>query len=167
MIFFSSNLGVKEFEKALGSKFGFLHDEKSADEKVEVRGRTSRDAVRRKFAPEFVNRLDKIVVFKPLNEEALRSIVDLELGRVQRRIIKADWPFALSITDEGRELLLREGYSEEFGARELKRVVERLVTKPIAKLISTGQVKVGDHLLIDKADDDLIFRRRLRLDEAA
>src|SRR5713226_3387562 len=108
---------------------------KGLDVKV---ARTAVEAARRNFSPEFMNRLDKIVVFHPLNGEQLAEVLEIELGQVQFRV-----------TDAGREFLLHEGTDQRYGARHLKRAIEQRVVFPMANLLATGQVKAGDMLCID------------------
>ncbi len=117
------------------------------DEKV---ARTAVEAARRKFSPEFMNRLDKIVVFHPLNREQLAEVLRIELSQVQQRVLEtANGQFLFRMTDAGREFLLCEGTDQRYGARHLKRAIERHVVFPLANLLATGQVQAGDMLYID------------------
>jgi len=118
------------------------------DQKVE---RTAVEAARRKFSPEFMNRLDKVVVFHPLKREELEEVLEIELGQVQKRVLDSSrGPFLFRITSEGREFLLQEGTDQRYGARNLKRVIERYLVSPLARLLATAQVQSGDVLLIDR-----------------
>jgi len=102
-------------------------------------------AARKKFTPEFVNRLDKIVVFHPLGQEELRKIIDIELEMVQERIQKAaDKSFLVNVTDSAREFLLTQGTDSRYGARHLKRAIEHLLVQPLANLIASGQIRRDD-----------------------
>jgi len=129
-------------------------------EKVE---RTAVEAARRKFSPEFMNRLDKVVVFHPLKREELDEVLEIELGNVQKRVLDSTTrPFQFRITEQGREFLLQEGTDQRYGARHLKRAIERFVVYPIARLLATAQLRQGDALLIDRdpiADKGLAFLR--------
>jgi ATP-dependent Clp protease ATP-binding subunit ClpA len=117
------------------------------DEKV---ARTAVEAARRKFSPEFINRLDKIVVFHSLNREQLAEVLQIELGQLQQRVLETQsGQFLFRMTEAGREFLLREGTDQRYGARHLKRAIERHVVFPLANLLATGQVKAGDKLCID------------------
>ena len=111
-------------------------------------------AARRKFTPEFVNRIDKIVVFRPLGRAELCRIVDIELGMVQARIqnAAADKPFGLNVTDSAREFLLTEGTDSRYGARHLKRAIERLVVCPLSNLIASGQIQRGDRIRVSHSE---------------
>jgi len=117
------------------------------DEKVE---RTAVEAARRKFSPEFMNRLDKVVVFHPLRREQLQEVLNIELGQVQQRVLDtAKGQFLFRVTDTGREFLLKEGTDQRYGARHLKRAIERHVVYPLANLLATDQVSLGDLVRID------------------
>jgi ATP-dependent Clp protease ATP-binding subunit ClpA len=105
-------------------------------------------AARRKFTPEFMNRLDKVVVFQPLGEHQLRSILDLELARVQQRVFNGT-PFLFQLKDAAKDHLLEEGTDSKYGARHLKRAIERSLVYPMANLIATQQVRSGDLVEVD------------------
>jgi ATP-dependent Clp protease ATP-binding subunit ClpA len=132
---------------------------KGLNEKVE---RTAVEAARRKFSPEFMNRLDKVVVFHPLKRQELDEVLEIELRQVQKRLLNcARSPFQFRITNEGRQFLLQEGTDQRYGARHLKRAIERYVVCPIARLLATAQVCSGDVLLIDRhpGEEELAFTR--------
>jgi ATP-dependent Clp protease ATP-binding subunit ClpA len=140
VIFMTSNLGGAEITELMHGGMGFI-------QKVE---RTAVEAARRKFSPEFMNRLDKIVVFHSLNREQLAEVLQIELGQLQQRVLEtANGQFLFRVTDAGREFLLREGTDQRYGARHLKRAIERQVVFPLANLLATEQVKAGDMLSID------------------
>jgi ATP-dependent Clp protease ATP-binding subunit ClpA len=112
--------------------------------------RTAVEAARRKFSPEFMNRLDKIVVFHSLNRERLAEVLEIELEQVQQRVSETqNGQFQFRVTDAGCEFLLGEGTDQRYGARHLKRAIERHVVFPLANLLATGQVKAGDMVCID------------------
>ena len=117
------------------------------DEKVE---RTAVEAARRKFSPEFMNRLDKVVVFHPLRRQQLQQVLEIELGQVQQRVLEtAKGQFLFRVTKAGRDFLLQEGADQRYGARHLKRTIDQHVVYPLANLLATEQVRVGDMLCID------------------
>ena len=103
------------------------------------------EAARRKFTPEFMNRIDKTVVFRALGQEELKKILDLELNVLQQRVFNSPSavPFGFSLTDSAKEYVLREGTDIKYGARHLKRAIERSLD-PISNLIATAQVRTGD-----------------------
>jgi len=154
MVFLTSNLGAAEMTSLVTPKLGF-HVPSSADAgsdaKMSARiSRTGVEAARQKFTPEFMNRLDKIVVFKSLGKAELRKIVDIELEMVQQRILAtAAKPFLVNVTAEAREYLLAEGTDVRYGARPLKRAIERLLVQPISNLMATGQIQRGDCIRVN------------------
>src|SRR5438094_3070321 len=163
VIFLTSNLGGGEITELMQGGMGFIQpkDKPAAgiDEKVE---RTAVEAARRKFSPEFMNRLDKVVVFHPLRREQLEKVLEIELGQVQQRGLEtAKGQFLFRVTDGGRDFLLQEGTDQRYGARHLKRAIERHVVYPLANLLATEQVHLGDLICIDwnKEQDRLTFVR--------
>jgi len=154
MIFMTSNLGAAEMSSLVSPRLGFQGpslENPGCQEKLSARiSRTGVAAARQKFTPEFINRLDKIVVFKSLGNEELRRIVDIELEMVHQRIqtAAAGKPFLLNVTDSARELLLREGTDVRYGARPLKRAIERLLVQPLSNLMATGQIQRGDRIRV-------------------
>src|SRR6266704_3532283 len=150
VIFLTSNLGGGEIAELMHGGMGFVQPtDKPAtglDEKVQ---RTAVEAARRKFSPEFMNRLDKVVVFHPLQREQLQEVLDIELGQVQQRVLDtAKGQFLFRVTEAGREFLLQEGTDQRYGARHLKRAIERHVVYPLANLLATDQVNLGDLVCI-------------------
>jgi ATP-dependent Clp protease ATP-binding subunit ClpA len=163
VIFLTSNLGGGEITELMGGGYGFIKsDDKpttNLDEKVE---RTAVEAARRKFSPEFMNRLDKLVVFHPLHRKQLEQVLDIELAMVQQRVLEtAKGQFLFRVTTNGRDFLLQEGTDQRYGARHLKRAIERHVVYPMANLLATDQVRLGDMICIDwePSDDHLQFVR--------
>jgi ATP-dependent Clp protease ATP-binding subunit ClpA len=163
VIFLTSNLGSGEITELMQGGMGFVQPtdkpEAGLDQKVE---RTAVEAARRKFSPEFMNRLDKVVVFHPLRREQLEEVLDIELGQVQQRVLEtAKGQFLFRVTGAGREFLLKEGTDQRYGARHLKRAIERHVVYPLANLLATEQVHLGDLVCIDwdQAHSQLTFVR--------
>src|SRR5215467_13778000 len=163
VIFLTSNLGSGQIADLLQGGMGFIqpNDEPRAGLQKKVE-RAAVEAARRRFSPEFMNRLDKLVVFHPLKREELDEVLEIELRNVQKRVLDSTTrPFLFLITEEGREFLLHEGTDQRYGARHLKRAIERYVVCPIARLVATAQVHQGDTLLIDRhpGDKGLAFSR--------
>src|SRR6202795_2345568 len=163
VIFLTSNLGGSQIADLMHGGMGFIQPRDKATtglhEKVE---RTAVEAARRKFSPEFMNRLDKVVVFHPLKREELDEVLEIELRQVQKRVLDSTTrPFLFRITSEGREFLLQEGIDQRYGARHLKRAIERYVVYPIARLLATAQVYQDDVLVIDRhpREEGLLFLR--------
>jgi ATP-dependent Clp protease ATP-binding subunit ClpB len=114
--------------------------------------------MRRHFRPEFLNRIDDIVVFRPLGRDDLRHIVELQLERVRRLL--ADRRMDLEITEAAEDLIAEEGFDPAFGARPLKRAIQRLVQNPLAMRILDGEFDDGDTIRVDRAEgDQLVFER--------
>ncbi|MBM3810492.1 MAG: ATP-dependent Clp protease ATP-binding subunit [Acidimicrobiia bacterium] len=172
MIFMTSNLGAGEMSSILSPKLGFgsilpaaPKTDGKADNKLNQKiARSGVEAARRKFTPEFMNRLDKIVVFRPLGEAELRKILDIELTFVQQRVFQSgatERSFVFTLTESAKEYLLIEGTDSKYGARHLKRAIERLLVQPLSNLIATQQVRGGDWVKVDFDTDgkQMIFHR--------
>jgi len=163
VIFMTSNLGGGEITELMEGGMGFIQPKDKPiaglDEKVE---RTAIEAARRKFSPEFMNRLDKVVVFHPLLRNQLEEVLEIELGQVQQRVLEtARGQFLFRVTSAAREFLLTEGTDQRYGARHLKRAIERNIVYPLANLLATEQVHIGDLICIDfnKKESCLTFTR--------
>ena len=151
VIFLTSNLGGGEITELMSGGMGFIQPKDKPitglDEKVE---RTAVEAARRKFSPEFMNRLDKVVVFHPLQRTQLEEVLEIELGQVQQRVLEtARGQFLFRVTSAARDFLLQEGTDQRYGARHLKRAIERHIVYPLANLLATEQVRLGDLIKID------------------
>src|SRR2546427_10421846 len=153
MIFLTSNLGAKEMSELITGSIGFAPArgkrmlEDDVDQKIY---RTASEAAKRKFSPEFMNRIDKVVVFRSLKEYHLKQILELELGQVQNRIMRGSGEkFIFKCTDEAKKFLLDEGIDFKYGARHLKRAIERFLVYAISNLVATQQVATGDLVIID------------------
>jgi ATP-dependent Clp protease ATP-binding subunit ClpB len=151
VIFLTSNLGGGEITDLMNGGMGFVQPTDKPvtglNEKIE---RTAIEAARRKFSPEFMNRLDKVVVFHPLKRNQLEEVLEIELENVQKRVLQtAKGQFLFRVTGAGREFLLAEGTDQRYGARHLKRAIERHVVYPLANLLATEQVQLGDLVCID------------------
>jgi ATP-dependent Clp protease ATP-binding subunit ClpB len=159
LIFMTSNLGAAEMSALVNPRLGFNAGEcarqsqsGTVDEKLNGKMmRTGAEAARRKFTPEFINRLDKIVTFRPLGSPELRRILDIELNMVQQRIFNTspDRSFVFKASDTAKDFLLQEGTDLKYGARHLKRAIERLLVQPMSNLIATDQVRGGDCVNVD------------------
>jgi ATP-dependent Clp protease ATP-binding subunit ClpA len=159
IIFMTSNLGVSEMTSILRPKLGFGAVDAARGSSVavidpRVTGKVSRaglEAARRKFSPEFMNRLDKVLVFNPLGGNELRQILDLELRQLQQRILMSasGSPFVFHMTADAKDYLIREGTDAKYGARHLKRAIDRALVQPLSNLIATGQIGNGDMIRVD------------------
>ena len=161
MIFLTSNLGGGEIAELMTGGMGFAPTV-PADSKPRLDGKvetTAAEAARRKFAPEFMNRIDKTIVFHPLRSEQLEQILEIELGMVQQRVFETmKGRFLFRVTPTARDFLLREGTHLRYGARHLKRAIERHLVYPLASMLATEQVGVGDVVSIDWDGSDAGLR---------
>jgi len=160
VIVMTSNLGAGEVNELIHGSMGFVQKPASMDSRLDDKiNRTAVEAARRKFSPEFMNRIDKIVVFRMLREEQLEHILEIELGMVQQRILQAsgNYQFVFSCTDPVKKFLLQEGTDLKYGARHLKRAIERHLVFPLANLVATAQVKLGDFIRVDFEGGKMTF----------
>jgi ATP-dependent Clp protease ATP-binding subunit ClpA len=160
MIFLTSNLGSEAMRKHLHPDFGFetmVGPRKDSGKKLEGIGM---GAVRRKFSPEFVNRIDAVITYRPLSGKALALIVDQQIEALEQHIVHRlmERAFKLDVSNGARAFLLRKGTSDEYGARELKRIILRHLTQPLAALVSTGAIAPGDVVRVGAAEDALTLR---------
>ena len=165
MIFLTSNLGSHEVIRLMDGGLGFSASPGAEDQELDQKiYRTATEAARRKFSPEFMNRIDKVIVFRALRRENLEKILEIELARVQERIMAAtgDNQFVFQCTPPARDFLLREGTNPKFGARHLKRALERYLVFPFSNLISTKQIQLGDLITVDYTPGDakLVFLKK-------
>ncbi len=164
MVVMTSNLGAREMSDLISGGIGFApgkgvkHPDTEVDQKIY---RTAVEAARRKFSPEFMNRIDKVVVFRSLKEHHLRAILDLELQSVQDRIMmSAGTKFVFQCTDEAKDMLLQEGIDYKYGARHLKRAIERFLVYPLSNLVATGQIGLGDLVQVGLDGTKLTFSKK-------
>ena len=167
VVIMTSNLGAREMSDMISGGIGFAPtkagkspDDNEIDTKIY---RTALEAAKRKFSPEFMNRIDKVVVFRSLKEHHLRQILGIELKSVQERITEsAGTKFIFECTEEAREFLLKEGIDLKYGARHLKRSIERFLVYPLSNLVATQQIETGDLVTVgyDENLDQLIFSKQ-------
>ena len=158
IVIMTSNLGAREMTELISGGIGFapasVKKERANTDVDQKIYRTALDAARRKFSPEFMNRIDSVVVFRSLKEQHLRQILDLELDAVQRRILKAaGTKFIFQCSDAAKGFLLEEGIDPRYGARHLKRAIERFIVHSLANLVTTEQVSTNDLIEIDLNED--------------
>lgn len=154
VVIMTSNLGAREMSDMISGGIGFSPtkvDQAKEDNEIDTKiYRTALEAAKRKFSPEFMNRIDKVVVFRSLKEHHLRQILDIELTSVQDRITEsAGTKFIFECTNEAKEFLLSEGIDLKYGARHLKRAVERFLVYALSNLVATQQVETGDFVMVD------------------
>lgn len=167
VVIMTSNLGAREMSEMISGGIGFaptktgkVQEDNEIDTKIY---RTALEAAKRKFSPEFMNRIDKVVVFRSLKEHHLRQILDIELKDVQDRITEsAGTKFIFECSEAAKEFLLKEGIDLKYGARHLKRSIERFLVYPLSNLVATEQVETGDLVSIDfdEEADKLTFTKQ-------
>jgi len=167
VIFMTSNLGAVEMSEMLSGGIGFTSGVKQNATNLDSVDRkmyhTALEVAKRKVSAEFMNRIDKVVVFRTLTQQHLRQVLDIELNDVQNRIMSAqsEKQFIFRCTAEAKEFLLHEGTDLKYGARHLKRAIERHLVYPLSNLIATGQIGLGDVIKIDlgATGDKLTFSK--------
>jgi ATP-dependent Clp protease ATP-binding subunit ClpA len=160
IIFLTSNLGADAMRKHLRPDFGFetmVAARKDSAKKLEGIGM---NAVRRKFSPEFVNRIDAVITYQPLGTKALTTIVDQQIEALEQHIAHRlmERAFEIDVNESARKFLLRKGTSDEYGARELKRIILRHLTQPLAAMVSNGAILPGDVVHVEGSDAGLTLR---------
>jgi len=156
LIFFTSNLGAREMMREMHPEIGFhAHGPRERTDLTSKLENIALAAVRRRFSPEFVNRIDAVVTYQPLDAEALGTILDQHIDELQRHVNSrlGTRCFTLAVSPECRQFLLRKGTSDEYGARELKRTLHRQLTQPLATLVARGQVEPEARVYVDVSDD--------------
>jgi ATP-dependent Clp protease ATP-binding subunit ClpA len=154
IVVMTSNLGAVEMGRLISGPIGFVAPADVTSGVNNVHGEIHRvavEAAKRRFSPEFMNRIDRVLVFRTLAEDDLRKIVDIELDHVQRRIMasQGEKRFILGCTREAKDFLLEEGMDAHYGARHLKRAIEHHLVIPLSSLIASGQIAPGDDVVVD------------------
>jgi CheY-like chemotaxis protein len=157
-IFLTSNLGAREMMKEVKPDFGFAPTDHRTP--AQIAGKLESiglAAVRRRFSPEFVNRIDVVITYQPLDPESLAKILDHHIEELQRHVYGrlGDRSFEIDVTPAARQLLLERGSSPEYGARELKRTIHRLLTQPLAALVASGRIAPGTRVVADAGEDTI------------
>ncbi len=156
IIFLTSNLGAREMMKELHPEFGFQAAvEKERPDLFNKLESIALGAVRKKFSPEFVNRIDAVITYQPLDHESLATILDQQISELQRHVNTrlGDRYFNIEVPFESRQFLLRKGTSPEYGARELKRTIHRFLTQPLATMVAAGRIDPGARVRVEVAED--------------
>jgi len=156
LIFLTSNLGAREMMREIRPDFGFQAavggERPDLTSKLEAIGL---GAVRRRFSPEFINRIDAIITYQPLDAQALEAILDQQIAELQRHVNTrlGERCFQIEVTPESREFLLAKGTSPEYGARELKRTIHRYLTQPLASQVAAGRIEPGGRVRVTLRPD--------------
>ena len=156
LVFLTSNLGAREMLKEITPDFGFQAGVKK--EKVDLTGKLQAiglAAVRKKFSPEFVNRIDAVITYQPLDAESLAAILEHQIRQLQNHVNNrlGQRCFTIEVPKESREFLLKAGTSAQYGARELNRTIHRQLTQPLATMVATGQIAPGGRIRVDLNED--------------
>lgn len=157
LIFLTSNLGARGMMSELCGGFGFsAGQEQPAAQRQSKLSRIALNAVRRRFSPEFVNRIDEVVTYQPLDRKALEGILKLQLALLRDHIRSRLGPasFDLELSSRARKFLLSEGTSTEYGARELKRAIHRLLMQPLARQLARKAIPAGSTVHVDAGGRD-------------
>jgi ATP-dependent Clp protease ATP-binding subunit ClpC len=157
VLIMTSNLGTEYVNKS--GTLGFLGSMENGDqgnrEKIEK-------ALKGTFRPEFLNRIDEIIVFSSLSKEDMQQIVELQMQDIQSRL--SEHGLGVELTAEAKEWLAGQGYDPAFGARPLKRALQKHVESPLSISLLSGDFKPGDTVLVDIADDDVVFTKKEGVD---
>jgi ATP-dependent Clp protease ATP-binding subunit ClpB len=141
----------------------YLQEAKDRDENGMLDSETTQkvlDALRAHFRPEFLNRLDEIIIFKALGKEEIKQIVDIQIERLRSRL--GNRQIDIELTDKAKQLLAEEGYDPTYGARPLKRVIQKKIQDVLAVKVLRGEIKDGDKVLIDAKGSELVFTKKKR-----
>src|SRR5580693_7657489 len=171
LVFLTSNLGAREMLREINPDFGF-QSVQGTNERTDLTGKLQSIgliAVRKRFSPEFVNRIDCIITYQPLTPEALSAILDHQITDLQNHVNTrlGNRSFTLEVPFEARQFLLQKGTSSEYGARELNRTIHRFLTQPLATLVATNQVNPGARVRVDVAEADEKLNIRVQDADAA
>jgi CheY-like chemotaxis protein len=156
LIFFTSNLGAREMMKEINPNIGFQSANAKSPTDLTTRLESiALGAVRKRFSPEFVNRIDAVVTYNPLDAGAIETILEHDLQALQNHVNLrlGDRYFSIEIAPNAKQFLLRRGISQEYGARELKRTIHRQLTQPLATMVARGEIRPGAQVTVSLGDD--------------
>ena len=148
----TSNIGSEYITQM--AKLGFSQEEKS--KKQENLREKIMDNVKQYFKPEFLNRLDEIIIFNHLSQKDIEKIIDLQLEKVESRLLEKK--IKIKVNKKAKEVLAKKGYDPNFGARPLKRVIQHLILDPLAKEIIEGKIKERDKIVVDAKDGEIVIK---------
>ncbi len=166
IIIMTSNIGAELIRRSSSLGFALHRDEaeRERDSYQEMKEKLL-DQLKKTFRPEFLNRVDEVMVFKSLSKEEIKQIVDLELDKLRKRL--DEYQLKLEATDEAKTFLAEKGYDPKFGARPLRRVIQRLVEDPLSEGLLMGEFKPGDTVLADLEEDKIVLRALERAEAKA
>jgi ATP-dependent Clp protease ATP-binding subunit ClpC len=153
VIVMTSNVGTSFVKSSGALGFAGMRDgDEAADHK------RIEDALKKTFRPEFINRIDEIIIFEPLSEEHVVEIVTMQMKEVQERLSEQGG-LSIILTEAAQRWLAKQGFDEDFGARPLRRALQRFVESPLSVKLLRGEFNAGDIVHIDEVDDELVFER--------
>ena len=156
VLIMTSNVGAHEIQRQGSIGFRTVEDEKQTHEDMKKK---IMDELRRTFRPEFLNRIDEVIVFHALNKEHIRRIVDIMLTNLTKEL--AERGVNVEFTEAAKELLVEEGYDPQFGARPLRRAIQRLVENPLSEEMLKGRFDEGDTILVDAGENkQMVFEKK-------
>lgn len=159
IIILTSNVGSMEMSKMIDGRLGFGGGEVEIDDDIHKEAIKAAESV---FPFEFLNRFDSITVFESLKEEDLYRILDIYIDDLHRRVMTTETPFLLELSNSVRRFLVKEGYDPQYGARPLKRIVEKHIITPLSNLLSTAQVRKGDFITTRLKSGAVLFEKEQR-----
>jgi len=158
IIIMTSNIGAEMIRRETGLGFAIPRDEMAdARRNYEEMRKRLLEELKRTFRPEFLNRVDSVIVFHALSREEIAQIVDLELDKVRARLVEYD--IGLEVTEAAKELLAEEGYSEEYGARPLRRVIQNRIEDALSDAVLAGRFTAGDMVLVDAEEGEITMKQ--------
>jgi ATP-dependent Clp protease ATP-binding subunit ClpC len=162
IIIMTSNIGAELIKREASLGFAVPRDEARDEEQAyqEMRERLLAQ-LKKTFRPEFLNRVEGVIVFKPLTKEEIKQIVTLELNKIKERL--GEHQIEIEATDAAKDFLAKEGYSTEFGARHLRRVIQRLIEDPLAEKLLAGEFRSGDVVVADLEDGQIVLRAQAQV----
>ncbi len=159
VIIMTSNVGAPLLEKEVAIGFKPTRDQQAAVDSAYVRMKDHiTEELRRTFRPEFLNRIDEVIIFRPLSGEQLKLIVSILIARVQREL--RGQSMELELTDSAKDLLAKEGFDPTFGARPLRRTIQRLIEDQLSDELLRGNFSAGDTVVVDAREDRIVFERK-------
>ncbi|MBI4277049.1 MAG: ATP-dependent Clp protease ATP-binding subunit, partial [Armatimonadetes bacterium] len=153
------NIGAPQLDREVGIGFKAVRDESDDYQRAYERMKSHvTHELRRTFRPEFLNRIDENIVFKALTREQVKEIVNILMGRVKRELRGQN--ITLEVTDGARELLAKEGFDPAFGARPLRRAIQRLIEDPLSDELLRGKFAAGDTVVADAVEERIVFEKK-------
>ncbi len=165
IIIMTSNVGADTIKQGPNLGFAFQRDQAAEEEEAYSTMRKNlTEQLKRTFRPEFINRVDSIIVFRQLTQEDIRAIVDIILGEVNDRLV--DYDMSIVASNNAKDWLVKHGYDREFGARPLRRLVQSAIEDKLSDAVLSGRFATGDRIRIDAVEDKLTFSK-LEADDPA